>query len=256
MKKLFTLLVLSFFTVSLYAFSGSRLSISSATNANIRVMVDGNKYQSNTNVVMVKDIDQGFHMIRIFRERTNRWGRNNGNSFNRFELIYSSRIYIKPQYYVDLVINRFSKVFIDEKLIQDNYFDNDPDWDESGNDVDINNGGVYNNNGGYDDGSGFGDLMPMSNEAFEKFKLSLRNEGFDDTRMKIAKQVISQNSFTAKQVTETMQQLAFESSKLEIAKFAYEYTRDRGSYFLVNDALAYSSSKQELSEYIESYQHK
>ncbi len=252
MKKLFTLFVLSFLAVSLYAFDGtSKLSITSATRSNLRVMIDGNKYQRNNNnsVVFVNNLEQGFHSIKIFKEKNIRWGRNNNsynNSFNRFELVYSNRIYIKPQYFVDIVINRFGKAFIDEQMMQGRYSqDEGDDWDDTGNNVGNNDSDNFGNN----------DMMPMSDESFAQFKMNLRNEGFDDTRVTVAKQVIAENAFTSKQVKEILQQFNFEASKVDIAKFAYEYTIDKGSYFLVNDAFSYSSSKQELSEYIQSVKH-
>lgn len=201
---------------------------------------------------MIRDLEQGFHFVKIFRERISRWGRYNDNPYNRFELVYSNRIYIKPEYFVDIVINRFGKAFIDEQVMQPRYYDNktsdDDDWDASDNNTTNTDPNMTNES----DANGYNDAMPMSDESFDKFKLSLRNEGFDETRVTIAKQVISQNLFTSKQVKETLQQFAFEASKLEIAKFAYQYTVDKGSYFLVNDAFTYSSSKQELAEFIQS----
>ena len=257
MKKTFTLVLFSFITFTVFAFDGpSKLSISTATNSKLRVMVDGNRYQSTSNIIMIRDLDQGFHSIKIFREKNFRRGGNNGWSNDhqwksdadlRYELVYSSRIYIKPQFFVDIVINRFGKAFIDEKMMYPSFNENQPDADEWG-DAD-------NTVGNDSDEFMYNDMMPMSSETFDQFKMQLRNAGFDDTRMNIAKQVISKNAVTAKQVKEVVQQFTFESSKVAIAKFAYEFTIDKGSYFLVNDAFTFSSSKDELADYIESVKH-
>lgn len=239
MKKIFTLLITIALSVSLYAFQGpSKLSITSATSDHIRVIVDGNKYPANNNVLTINDLDAGFHTVKIFR--VNNYRRTyNDNSFNRFELVYNGRVYLKPQYFVDIVINRFGKAFVDEQLMSPaDYPDEADEWDEMGY---INSG----DNNFPSIGSG------MSASSFERFKQSLNNEGFDNTRLSIAKQVISTNYFTSKQAKEIVELFTYESSKVEIAKFTYKYTLDKGSYFLVNDAFTYSSSKQELMEYIQ-----
>ena len=44
-----------------------------------------------------------------------------------------------------------------------------------------------------------------------------------------------------------------EPTKLEIAKFAFDYTLDREKYFLVNDAFTFANTKEDLSHYIQSH---
>ena len=239
MKKIFTLLITLASSISLCAFHGpSKLGITSISNDNIRVMVDGNKYRTTNNALTIDDLDAGFHTIKIFRVKRSPKGFND-RSFGRFEQIYNTRIYIKPQYFVDIVINRFGKVFIDEQVMgAGQYNDEEDDWDETGNADAGNDGEPYVGNA-------------MSNASFERFKQSLRNEGFDNTKAVVAKQVISSNYFTAQQVKEIVEQFTYESSKLDIAKFSFKYTVDKGSYFIVSDALTYSVSKQELIGYIQ-----
>ena len=42
----------------------------------------------------------------------------------------------------------------------------------------------------------------------------------------------------------------FESNKLEVAKSAYRKTVDKQNYYQLNDALTFSSSKEELARFI------
>jgi hypothetical protein len=49
-----------------------------------------------------------------------------------------------------------------------------------------------------------------------------------------------------------MQLFTYEDSKLEFAKYAYDYTYDIDNYFMVNDAFEFETSIDELNEYIES----
>jgi len=54
-------------------------------------------------------------------------------------------------------------------------------------------------------------------------------------------------------VKELVGLFTFESSKLEIAKAAYGRTIDKNNFYQVNDAFTFSSSVDELSEYINTY---
>lgn len=234
MKKIFTLIIAMVLTVSLYAYYGqSKLSISATGKANLRVMVDGNKYRANNNVIMINDLEEGYHTIKIFLLK-NKKGGVFGNPNKGYQQVYSSRVYVKSGYFTDIVVNRFGKAFIDEQPVTYGYYDEeDDDW------YDIRNTGGEN----YDN-------QAMNTQSFEQFKRAIKNEHFDDTRLSIAKQVISSNYFTSAQVKEIVQQFSFESSKLDIAKYAYKYTLDKGSYFIVNEVFSFSSSKEELQKYI------
>ena len=240
MKRIFTLFAAMALTLSLYANYGqSKLSISSTGSASIRVMVDGNKYRASNNAVMISNIAEGYHTVKVYQLQRSRGGFNGNASYN-YQLVYNSRVFIKPQYFVDIVINRFGKAFVDEQLINSGYYNNDDDdWgDDWGNGNDQYNGSNTN--------------QSMSPEAFEQFKRTVRNESFENTKLSIAKQAISNNYITSAQVKEITELFSFENNKLDFAKYAYKYTVDKGSYFMVNDAFSFSTSKEELMRYIQS----
>jgi hypothetical protein len=232
MKKTFTFLAALFFSTILFA--QSKLSISASGNADIRVMVDGVKYTSNGREIVISNLKNGNHSVKIFRAGNDRNRYNGNNRNNGYQLVYSNNLFVKPQYHVDITINRFGKAFVDEQMISGGYNDDDEDW------------GVDNNDQYYDRGS----RRAMDKAAFDQFKQALRNESFDDSRLKVAKQFISNNYFNALQVKEMVGLFAFEDSKLELAKYAYDYTIDKGNYFIVNDAFVFSSSKETLMDYI------
>ncbi|HYG35611.1 MAG TPA: DUF4476 domain-containing protein, partial [Clostridia bacterium] len=83
---------------------------------------------------------------------------------------------------------------------------------------------------------------------------ALRKEAFEQTRIQIARQIISghQRNFLASQVKQMLDCFDYEHSKLEMAKFAYDYTFDKEKYFLVNEAFDFDASKDQLARYIES----
>ena len=66
----------------------------------------------------------------------------------------------------------------------------------------------------------------------------------------IAEQAISSHRVKAEQVYRILLMFSFESTKLKVAKFAYNYCVDKRNYYRVNDAFTFSSSIRELNNYI------
>ncbi len=55
---------------------------------------------------------------------------------------------------------------------------------------------------------------------------------------------------SAAQVKDIMDLFTFEGSKLDYAKYAYEFCWEKNNYYMVNDAFEFESSISELDEYI------
>ena len=72
--------------------------------------------------------------------------------------------------------------------------------------------------------------------------------------MVIAKQAIRDHEMmTTSQVIDLMNLLSFESSKLELAKYAYQYTVDRHKYFQLFNHFSFDSSVRALSDYMDRF---
>lgn len=91
---------------------------------------------------------------------------------------------------------------------------------------------------------------PMSEPDFQKAKQTISSKSFDDSKLTIARQIINSNCLFSKQVKEIMVLFSFEDTRLDLAKYAYGYTFDKGNYFCVNDAFDFESSIDELNSYI------
>ena len=84
-------------------------------------------------------------------------------------------------------------------------------------------------------------------------KDAISKQSFNSTKVTVAKQVIAaKQCFSADQVREIVKLFSFEDSRLEIAKYAYDYCIEKRNYFKVNDAFSFSSSTEELAKYINS----
>ena len=95
-----------------------------------------------------------------------------------------------------------------------------------------------------------GNNMGMNPVDFNQAKELIRNESFDNSRLALAKQVVSGNGMNAAQITEICKLFSFENNALEFAKYAYQYCTEPNKYYLVNEAFKYDSSKRELNEFI------
>jgi nuclear transport factor 2 (NTF2) superfamily protein len=234
MKKTFTLLAALFF--STFLFAQAKLTISAISNADLRVMVDGVKYTSNGRDIVINNLKNGNHSVKIFRAANDRNRYSGNNRSNGYQLVYSNSVFVKPQYHVDITINRFGKAFVDEQMIGNGYNDDDDeDWGVDGNDQ-------Y-----YDRKS----RKVMDKAVFDQFKQTMRNEVFEDARLQMAKQFVGTNYFNTAQVKEMLGLFIFEENKLALAKYAYDFTADKGNYFLMNDAFIFSENKEALMKYIQ-----
>jgi Domain of unknown function (DUF4476) len=257
MKSIFTFLISTVVSISSFAYYGEgTLSVTYLGKDDIRVTVNEARYQNNDHEILIENLRPGYHAVTVYKEKNKRkknwWGFGNGGGIfgNKYEVLYTSSVYVKPGYFVDIVINRFGKALVDEKPMNRNgrWDDDDNGWDnDRDRDRDRDNGGWGNggNNGSYG--------RPMSERDFEKAKETVRREVFDNTRLDIAKHIVNQNMMTTMQVKELVQMFSFDESKLDLAKYAYRNTTDRGSYYLIYDAFSFSKSKEELARYIREF---
>jgi len=95
-----------------------------------------------------------------------------------------------------------------------------------------------------------GCAAPMSASEFSALKTSIETKNFEDSKIKIAKQVIDNNCLLSSQVKEIMMIFSFEETRLDLAKYAYGHTYDIGNYYKLNDAFKFEASIDELDQYI------
>ncbi|HBX51359.1 MAG: hypothetical protein A2275_18445 [Bacteroidetes bacterium RIFOXYA12_FULL_35_11] len=89
------------------------------------------------------------------------------------------------------------------------------------------------------------------NKEFLEIKDAIKKQNFNNTRVTIAKQIISSQKcpFTSFQIKEIVKLFDFEDSRLDVAKFAWDFCMDKQFYFKVHEALDFDVSKTELSKY-------
>lgn len=93
---------------------------------------------------------------------------------------------------------------------------------------------------------------PMDASAFSSAKSSISSKGFDDTKLSTAKNAVKANCMSTTQIKEVMGLFGFEETKLDFAKYAYEFCTDKNNYYTVGDTFSFSTSADELNEFLES----
>ena len=119
MKSFITILAAMVLTTSSFATPPgfARLTIVNVENKNLRIVIDGNRYDHIGNNLSLGNLNMGYHNIRIYQIRR--------GLFADDRLIYSSSIFLKPERQMSLIVNRSGDVAINEQSGR---------WDDRGRD--------------------------------------------------------------------------------------------------------------------------
>lgn len=210
------LLFVSFLFLFEFGFSQSRnasLQVEfSQTRTNYTFEIGMEKFQVNREVLLIDDLRSGFHPVLIFEMRG-----------QRRVLVYEGGI--------NLARNATTFAFFRngnfEVFAIEPYMIDEP--------VIVVEGPVV-----------------ISDVMFQQLKSTVESESFDSSRVELLESTLMNNFFTSHQIKELMQLFSFDSSRLLFAKSAYTRTVDPENYFVVREALSFSSSKTELTKYINS----
>lgn len=93
--------------------------------------------------------------------------------------------------------------------------------------------------------------QPCFSADFMRIKNYVKEQKFDNDRVNVALQAIHGRMVTAEQIAELAELITFESSRLEFLKSAYKDCFDKQNYYLTYRTLNFSSSKDELSKFIQ-----
>jgi hypothetical protein len=245
MKTIFTLVASLFMSMAVFAAAKPKsiLTIKSVDNADIRVVLDGKRFDPNDNAIMFGSIDAGRHDIKIFRQRKNSFFNMNGK---KYELVYNTTIDLKRRTHLFITVERNGYISKQENRVKKDW-----NWDEhdgnNGYSRGDDNGGQW---GDYDSHEGY--AGGMNDRDFKNVLTSIDKEWLESNKLKSASQIVTSNSLTTAQVEQVVLLFSFENNKLEIAKEAYNNTVDKENYSRLYDVFSFNSSKAELDRYIRS----
>src|SRR5690242_11123600 len=213
MKKIFTLLLSSLFSLSLLAHDGGRLSVSVVTTKiNLKIDVDGKKYSMQNNSFTLESLNEGSHSVKIYTEKKRRG--------QKQEVLFNKSVLVKSGYHTDITVNQFGKVFTDEQRIGDD-----------------NIGVADNGSADADQSEGLNGADVITRDGMHYLKEQIRNEYSESTRLIVAETAMEGCHYTTKDLKDIMLLFTYESNRLEIAKFAYSMTVDKENYYQLKDVL-------------------
>jgi hypothetical protein len=249
MKTIFTLLASLIMSMAVFAVPAntgakpkSMLTVKSNDQSDVRVVLDGKRFESGSNSIMIRDLNSGYHTIKVYRQK------NNGffNIIGQFyEVVYSTSLKVKQGTHITITVDRNGRANVQETKIQgrlnrdrdrDLNRDHDFNYDRDG------QWGDYDSNYGYERG--------MDDREFSQVLQAINKEWLESNKLRSAIQIVKTNSLTSAQVKEMALLFSFENNKLELAKQAYTNTVDKRNYYMINDVFSFGSSKEELNRYI------
>jgi hypothetical protein len=262
MKKISTLAFGFLFSLASFAnFAPNRLTVAAEGNANIKVTVDGSRFdqqQFNSSVVF-ENLQPGFHAVNVYQLAEKRHGFFGRRGPDEFRLVYTASINIKPLFATTIELNRFGRAQIIEEPIRGGYdgrrWDrddrrkNDRDYHDNDKRIDryYDNRGHDRSNDGYGN-NGYG--RTISDQDFFAAQRVMERENFDNARLLYAKRISDENWLSAEQVKGLARFFSFDNSRMEFVKYAYSKTTDKGNFSVVCNAFDSGYSKDELMNFI------
>lgn len=244
MKTIFTLVASFFMSIAVFAAAKptSILTIKSDDNADIRVVLDGKRFEPRDNAIMFGSIEPGRHDVKVYRER-------GGGFFNlagkRYDLVYDAAVDLKRRTHLFITVEKNGRISMMENKVKRDW--NWAEHDNNGTSRDTDNSGQW---GDYDSHEGY--ASGMNDREFKNVLQSIDKEWLESNKLKSASQVVKSNNFTTAQVEQILVLFTFENNKLEVAKQAYMNTVDKRNYSRLYDVFSFNSSKAELESYIRS----
>lgn len=92
----------------------------------------------------------------------------------------------------------------------------------------------------------------MDNQTFEMYLEAFKKFSFTSEKMSFLREQMHIQHFSSAQAATLMEQLAFDSDKLEFAKMVYPKIIDPQNFFLVYEKFSFSSTREQLLNYLES----
>jgi hypothetical protein len=234
---------------------GSKLTIEvMGHRPNTLIVVNGQKYNALNNLVQLKGLQPGKYPVKVLRPTY--WG-NQG-------VVFKGVIRVPHRSDVNAVISRRGMSVKAVPLAHHggSY------WNQTGGHGGHGQGSHHspnpNGNGGFVSMTPHQETLiepvvcppvylGMRPDVFESALRSIDLATFDSDQIRVAKQIIRRNGASSNQIAEIMKALSFESSRLEVAKFGFQFVVDQENYFVVNDVFWFSSSIRELDRYINQY---
>ncbi len=247
----------------------SALRILLPANGNHTVVVDNTPYHGIYTSFRTENLRPGNHRIKIVQTRIIHRGR---TQITHKNVLYNGVIFVPANSIVLASVNYNGRLVIDRICrtnARDGYrnnggyngYDQDKNddytyrrgHDENTQDESYEDAGDTYDRRDQNDRQKYRDDNVRENDQRVSFRNTLqviKNQSFDSERLKIAKHAAANGELTSHEVSEIAKLFSFESTRLDFAKYAYDYTIDKKNYVVVHQVFQFSSSVSQLQDYI------
>jgi hypothetical protein len=91
----------------------------------------------------------------------------------------------------------------------------------------------------------------MPEASYAKMKKSVEDKPFSDTKMSTAKLATKNNCMSVAQVKGICALFSMDEDKLTYAKYAYDYSMEKGNYYQVGEIFSFSSTTDDFNKFLE-----
>jgi hypothetical protein len=220
MKTIYTYLIICLFSIS-SAFSQSqtsKLSIKIWDNSLFTIVINDNSYDKPSKSFLVNNLADGNFYIKVTKHVVGEY------AFE--EVIYKGYINIPAASPVVVEINRHNMLNVMEiKPLEKNKRD------------------TFSHK-----------ISLISDTDYDYLISTLQNTNFDSRKLELAKQYIHQNALVqAIQLYQVLTFFDFEATKLEFAKYAFQFTTNKQGYKAIKSAFSYQRSIDELNLFLKDF---
>jgi hypothetical protein len=242
-KAIFTLVLLVVTTIAV-AQPGSVLNLSVYGNSLFTVQLDQQYYSLPDRLYSFREIQPGSHFIRIFRQTF---------LFHHVQQkeIFSGYVHVPYNTIMNVFVDRMNRLKVTgmQPIYSQNYFETNHQCENT-----CYSEAIIPDQQIIPCNTVMNNYMPakMPEMELNNLKSIIGSKSFDSTRLTISKQAVSSSYLSTTQVKQLLSLLTFESSRLELAKAAFDRTVDRQNYYLTYTSFSFDSSVNELIRYIQS----
>jgi hypothetical protein len=93
-------------------------------------------------------------------------------------------------------------------------------------------------------------IKAISSRDFNDLTNVVAARSFESSKMSVIKAAMQENYFSTEQVKTLLSMFAFDSNRLELAKYAYAKTIDNNRYYKIYDVFSFESSISDLEDFI------
>ena len=220
MRKIIISFCILFAALSLQAQSVNGIRIDGG-NTPILVYLGGNQICLPTTTCFIANLNPGHYTVEVFATRFTRAG---------------ERVWKGEKLYKDLVYfdgRGVTEIWVDGR---DNMRPERPSRPEQG-----------------EHRPGYGYNRVMNDQLFQTFYKEMKNEPFKDDRMKLLNAALAGSDFTSAQCLQLTKLYTFDDDRMEIMKMMYPRIVDKGAFFTVIATLTFSSNRDEMNKFVQSY---